>query len=351
MNSEQFAKGTEQLVDPISVGSIHFLQQFYGLLPRGIQRKVLTQASRTTPYMGFVVEPYASFLFYEVTDPKRAAALLPPGFRLAKSRVFTGDEPSYFAIIGAFRVHTSAFWGARAEFYLVAEDERTNRLAWIIVDYMSDTISYDDAHALRGPSAPGSAVTTLSDARVLVDMSQECEVQSENSAAQRAFSSGQSNARLVFDASLVRACTRPLDQELWVEGNLSVGYGPTLSPRSADLFALTFLPDQMTEALDIPLASVHVHEMTWYADILAGEPTRCACFPYAQHFLSDSPGCSSSYATEADLRAAAQAVDFNTLSTFSTASIRTGMIAGTILTLGGLTALTCALIKQRRSNR
>ena len=35
MDTDRFAKGTERLVDPVTVGSIHFLQQFVGLVPRG----------------------------------------------------------------------------------------------------------------------------------------------------------------------------------------------------------------------------------------------------------------------------------------------------------------------------
>lgn len=81
MDTDRFAKGTERLVDPVTVGSIHFLQQFVGLVPRGVQRSLLTRSSEASPYMGFVVEPYAFFLFYEVADQQRAAALLPEGFR------------------------------------------------------------------------------------------------------------------------------------------------------------------------------------------------------------------------------------------------------------------------------
>lgn len=115
MDTDRFAKGTERLVDPVTVGSIHFLQQFVGLVPRGVQRSLLTRSSEASPYMGFVVEPYAFFLFYEVADQQRAAALLPEGFRLCKASVFEGDRPAVYAVFGFFRVHTSAFWGARAE--------------------------------------------------------------------------------------------------------------------------------------------------------------------------------------------------------------------------------------------
>ena len=48
-----------------------------------------------------------------------------------------------------FRIHTSVFWGARVEFYLVAENTKTGLLSWVMMDYISDTISYDEKHGLN----------------------------------------------------------------------------------------------------------------------------------------------------------------------------------------------------------
>lgn len=327
MRNEEFAKGVERMVDPVTVGSIHFFQQFYGMLPSAVQRKMLASASETTPYMGFVVEPYAFFLFYEVTDEVRASALLPSGFKLARTAVFEGDEPVCCAIASFFRVHTSAFWGARAELYLIAEDERTGLLSWIIVDYMSDTISYDGAHGLRAPSAPHSVVTTSSDGRVLVDMQ-----------------AADDGRRMAFSASLAGARMAKLDWRLRIEGNLSVGYGRQLSDGSADTFSLTFFPEEMTEALDVPLGNLAMECAAWHADLLAAQPVRLACFPFAQHVLSDSPGHASGHATEEELVRAARSVDFERLQTFSIKSARKGMAVSAAVTLGSIAALAALLI-------
>lgn len=327
MDAERFAKGTERLVDPVSVGSIHFLQQFAGLLPRGVQRAMVERSSDASPYMGFVVEPYAFFLFFEVADRARAAALLPEGFRLASARVFDGDEEMCTAVMSFFRVHTSAFWGARAEFYLMAEDERTGLLSWVIADYLSDTLSFDPAHGLRAPSAPGAVVATTGDGRVLVDMAD-----------------AQSGARVAFSSLLEGARMRALDRRLWVEGNLSVGYGGGLAAGRAEVFSLTFLPEEMSRALDVPVAGLQAEALAWHADVLVPEPVKLACFPFAQHLLSDSPGAASGYASERELAAAAHAVDFDALKPFSTSSVRTGMIAGTAVAIA---ALALALVLKR----
>ncbi len=61
----------------------------------------------------------------------------------AKTAVFEGRLEKYYGIVTMFRIHTSVFWGARTEFYLVAENTETGLLSWIMCDYISDTISYD----------------------------------------------------------------------------------------------------------------------------------------------------------------------------------------------------------------
>lgn len=42
MKRFNFTKGVEKLIDPINVGSLHFMQFFNNLLPKNIQRKLVT---------------------------------------------------------------------------------------------------------------------------------------------------------------------------------------------------------------------------------------------------------------------------------------------------------------------
>ncbi|WP_165062414.1 hypothetical protein [Adlercreutzia sp. ZJ154] len=332
-NHDKFAKGTERLVDPMTVGSIHFLQQFFDVVPKGIQRKIMARTTKKTPHMGFIVEPYAFFLVYEITDKTYATQLLPSGFKLAQCSVFAGDEPAYYAIMSFFRVHTSAFWGSRAELYVMAEDEATGLMSWVIIDYLSDTISYDRAFGLRGPSASHSVVTTTSDGRMLVDMTAR---------------DGQSYA--AFSAALDGSEMRSLDKRMWIEGNLSIAYGKTLSYDQADTFSLTFYPEEMASALDVPLEGFALKSISWYSSMLSSNPAKLVCFPYAQHLLSDSPGAASEHSSEADLICAAESTDFETMETFKVGSAKKMMAISTAITLGvsavaliGLAAHCCHL--------
>lgn len=49
---------------------------------------------------------------------------------------------------------------------------------------------------------------------------------------------------------------RPLNERLWNEGNTSIAYGPRAGEEDGDLFSLTLFPEEMSEALDIPLKDV-----------------------------------------------------------------------------------------------
>ena len=324
--NDAFALGTERLVDPLSVSAIHFVQPFACAVPLSLQHKMVAKGSEASPYMGFVVEPYAFFMFYELVDFEAARRVLPTGFRLVKSRVFEGDEEAYYAILSFFRVHTSAFWGARCEFYLVAENERTGLLTWVIVDYMSDTISYDRASGLRGPSASGMVATVTCDARVLVDVSDG------------------GTKRVALAASLAGSRMRALDRRLWVEGNTSIGYGKLLSEDEADVFSLTFPPDMMASSLEVPLEGLELEKMAWHANMVGARPVRLACFPFSQHLLSDSPGKVSSFASESELAETARLVDFEAIRPFSVERVRRGMVASSVGSVALLAVLATAAL-------
>lgn len=314
---KQFHKNVERLIDPISVGAIHFVQGFNRLLPKSIQKKIVEASGKKTPSMGFVVEPYATFLCYEITDTAKAQALLPDSFKLIKTRIFTDDKPKHYAIFGCFRAHTSAFWGLRNEFYIIAEDQKSKMLSWIIVDYDSDTISYDKNSGLRSPNATDAVVTTACSGEVIVDIKNK-----------------ELGRELVFDLKIPEAKRSDLNQRLWLEGNLSIGYGKVLSQGSADIFSLKFEPCEVRSALKIPKENLNLESNTWYPNMLESKPSQIACFPFAQHFVSDSPGYASNLKNLDELKEAVSKIDFTKIKKFSADSFRKQiLLSGAISTL------------------
>lgn len=298
MKINDFVIGTERLVNPITVGKVHYMQRRLGMLPKAWQRKIIASASRKAPKMGFIVEPYAFFLFYELNDLERTTALLPEGFVPMKARVFEGDDEKYYGIASIFRLHTSTFWGARSEFYAVAKNTKTGLMSWVILDYLSDTISYDHKNGLRAAEAERAVVATTCEGTLLADLANK-----------------QDGRRIACAAKLSRGQARPLDEQLWIEGNTSIAYGRKLA-ENGDLFSLTFLPEEMATAWEIPLADVTVEELSWYPEVFGGKLARAACFPFAQHMLSDSPSTSTFYGSKTALRQAAEAVKFEELGEF-----------------------------------
>lgn len=326
MKHPRFIKGVERLIDPMTVGALHFVQPLNKLLPKPIQKAFVNSSAKKIPYMGFVVEPYAFFLCYEIADRAQAEALLPDGFHLIKTSVFANDTPRYYGIISCFRSHTSTFWGTRAECYVIAEDEKTGLLSWVIVDYDSDTISYDTKNGLKSPNARKSVHTTDYDGRLYVDIARD-----------------DHSRRIAFTADIADIKQSPLDQRLWLEGNLSVGYGKILSENKADIFSLTFNPEEVASALIVPADKFQLEENSWYPGLFKDTPSTLVCFPYAQHFVSDSPGASSAIQDEKELVAAAKKIDFDTTPTFSAKSFYCAMAINFVISLVitlGLIALT-----------
>jgi hypothetical protein len=100
-----------------------------------------------------------------------------------------------------------------------------------------------------------------------------------------------------------------LDPRFWIEGNTSIAYGRLAGEADGDLFSLTFFPEEMEQALFVPLSDVRNVKVSDNADI-DGVLDMAASFPFAQHMLSDSPGQRTHYGSEEKLRAAVEKVDF-----------------------------------------
>lgn len=300
MADKNFIKNVEHLINPVAVGSLHFIQQINAMLPKKVQNALVTSSSKKIPFMGFVVEPYSLFLCYEIADADWAAKLLPDNFKLIKTKIFKDDDPKYYGILSCFTAHTSAFWGSRVEFYIIAEDQKSGLLSWIIVDYDSNTISYDTQSGLRAPNCSGAVLTTDYNGNLFAD-----------------FKRDDGSRELVLSANVTDGGMVGLDQRLWLEGNLSVGYGRVLSQNNADIFSLRFEPEEVKRALKIPSDSLNLKSNTWFLGLLAKEPSEVVCFPFAQHFVSDSPGRASNIATKAELEKSIKEINFDSVQVFS----------------------------------
>lgn len=292
MNVLDYAKGVERMVDPMQVGKVMHLQTKMKYVPKWLQKKMVLSSAKKADKMPFVVEPYCTFLFYELKDPSKIQKYLPDGFVPSKAAVFEGDPEKYYGVVTMFRIHTSVFWGSRAELYLMAENSQTGLLSWIMMDYMSDSISYDEKHGLKSPDVARAVMTTTCEGDFVCDMK-----------------TNDGRKFVKCEMNLLGSKMRKLDERFWIEGNTSIAYGRLAGEADGDLFSLTFFPEEMKQALDIPLSSVRMISVSDNADI-DGVLEKAVTFPFAQHMLSDSPGQRTHYGSAEKLRAAAEAVNF-----------------------------------------
>ncbi len=327
MKDNKFIKNIEQMVDPIEVGTIHFMQSFINRVPPRFQDKVITKSSKNNPYMGFVVEPYSLFLCHEIKDIELAKSLIPDGFELVKTTVVEDEIPKYYSIIGCFNVHSSAFWGTRIEFYIIAKNKQTGLVSWLIIDYDTNTVSYDKKSGLVGSNTNRCILTTNFNGDVLLD-------------TQNKFN----DRKLIVTTNIENGIKKLLSKPLWVEGNLSIGYGVEKSLNTSEVFSTLFIPKEVSSALDIPLCDVHIECNDWYKDMIDTNPTKVLCFPYAQHYLSDSPGHYTNITSEEELVSKLQDISFNEMSKYSSKSIKSMFRIGQVVSLVTIAILTGLLI-------
>ncbi len=302
MKVNKFIAGVEKLVDPITVGTLHFMQGFNNNIPVKLQRKMIEKSSAENPLMSFVVDPYGFYIGYQIIDLDYFNQLIPDGFKLIKTKMFEQDEEQYYFILGVFNARTSGFMGARVEAYVICEDERTGLTSWVIIDYDTNTISYDPKNGLVGANCPNGYVTTTYEGKLQVEM-------------------GHENRNLRFTSDLLKGKSQKLNQKLWIEGNLSVAYGKNLAD-DIQVFALQFVPEEMQMANEIALDAINIIENSWYRDMISEEPIKIACFPYAQHFLSDAPYHRTILTNELELKQQISKIDFKQINVYSVSKFR-----------------------------
>jgi len=283
-NEERFIKGVESLINPMEVSNLLFFQKLKGLLPSQIMKRVLYRASKKTPYIGFAIDPYSLFLFFRISDIEYAKSLLPDRYELAKTRLFTDDEPDYYMGIGNLSTRASTFWGTRQEVYLIATDKKTGLLSFIFIDILSNTIIALPTKGIADPNCKKAVFTTSSKGEVFLDIQEE-----------------RTNRKFLLRGSLKRGKLRKLDQQLWLMGNTSIGHSKKIAGGEDIPFSVIFDPAEVFEALDIPPEDILITENTLFPGLAHPKISHAICFPFAQHYIADSPGCYTTLKDRNDL--------------------------------------------------
>jgi hypothetical protein len=326
---EGFIKLAESLINPAEVCDLYFFQRFKSLLPIPLVKRLLINTSRKTPYMGFVIEPYALFMFYRLGDIEKARAFLPDRYELTKSAIFADEEPGYYLGMGTFNTKASTFWGTRLEAYLIAKDRVTGLVSWILIDIISDTLITLPSVGMADRNTKRAVHTTSSKGDIFLDIRED-----------------RSGRRLHVKGNISRGVRRGLDQPLWVIGNTSVAHSRELAGgKEHQPFAVTFDPAEFESALDIPLDDMAIRENSLFPELAESTPCRVLCFPYAQHFIADSYGGHTSIRNERDMvENYSRLAGLKDVKTFSTRNIKRIFLSSIVLFFLAFSGLLLALL-------
>jgi hypothetical protein len=316
-NEEKFIKGVESLINPMEVSNILFFQKLKRVLPSNMMKRFLYRASKKTPYIGFAIDPYSLFLFFRLSDIEYAKSMLPERYELTKTRLFDDDEPDHYMGIGNLNTRASTFWGTRQEVYLIATDKKTGLLSFIFIDILSNTIIALPTKGIADPNCERAIFTTNSKGEIFLDIREE-----------------RSNRKLILTGSIKRGKMRRLDQPLWLMGNTSVGHCKRFIRGEDNPFAVIFDPAEVQEALDVPTEDIRITENTLFPGLAHPELSRVICFPFAQHYIADSPGCYTTVKDRDDLiRKYNILAESEKFTTFSSRNIVKQITAGIFISL------------------
>jgi hypothetical protein len=316
-SEEKFIGNVERLIDPMAVSNLLCFQSLKRLLPAFLLKRLLRSASRKSPHIGFVIEPYSLFLFFKLKDLEAAASLLPDRYELAKTRVFADDEPDHYLGIGNLSTRASTFWGNRQESYLIAKDLRTGLLSWIFIGILSDTVIALPSKGIADPNSRNAIFTTTSKGEILLD-----------------FREDRTGRRLRLRGSLRGGTMRELDRPIWLMGNTSIGHSRDLAGGDDEPFAVIFDPAEVEQGLDIPPSDIRIEENTLFPGLAEPELSKAVCFPFAQHYIADSPGRHTFVKDRGDLISHYNRLaDSENLTTFSARTIVVQLAIGTAASL------------------
>ncbi|NHJ24921.1 MAG: hypothetical protein EAX89_10120 [Candidatus Lokiarchaeota archaeon] len=329
LDDEKFIRNVENLIDPKEVSHLYFFQTFKRFLPRSLFKKLLIKTSKKTPYMGFVIEPYCLFLFFKLKNIEKAISLLPERFKLKKSRIFADEEPEHYLGMGVFNTRASTFWGSRLESYLVAEDKETGLISWIFIDILSNTIIALPSVGVADRNSKNAIYTTSSKGDLLLD-----------------FKEDKTDRQIILTGNITNGKMRKLDQPLWVMGNSSIGHSKKFSDnKNDDTLAVIFDPAEVEKALEIPIEDIHIKYNTLFPDLAEPELCKALCFPFAQHYIADSPGCRTYIKDINDMIENYNKIaDMKEIKTFSTRNIKIMLLMGISLFMVIFISLVILLI-------
>jgi hypothetical protein len=178
-------------------------------------------------------------------------------------------------------------------------------LSFIFIDILSNTLIAEPSKGIADPNCKKAVFTTSSKGEVFLDIQEN-----------------KTTRKLRLTGSIKNGKMRSLDHRLWLMGNTSISYSKYMAKGDDNPFAVIFDPAEVDEALDIPTEDICIVENTLFPGLAEPEISKVVCFPFAQHYIADSPGCYTSVKDRNDLiRKYNELADSKEFKTFSARTI------------------------------
>jgi hypothetical protein len=120
-----------------------FLVNIFSFLPLKIQEKIFYSSNIHNTNMEFIVQPNSVWVGYEIINETDIINLLPNGLELTSTNIFPELAPKKYLFFNFFQVDTPFFFGHRLEIVTVVLEKKTGKKRFIILDYLTDTVSSD----------------------------------------------------------------------------------------------------------------------------------------------------------------------------------------------------------------
>lgn len=140
----------------------HLMTTILSFLPVSLQKKIYTNSGIGSRHIEFVVEPNSVWCGYEIVNSTEVEMRIPKNLELQKISVF-GEVPRYYLFFNFFEVASEVLSGLRLEIVTVAREKLTGNPRFVIIDYLTNTVSSDPNTPFKRPNEKNMILKDMGD--------------------------------------------------------------------------------------------------------------------------------------------------------------------------------------------
>lgn len=131
---------------------LNVLAQFFSLWPQAVQKRLYSSSPWVNQPMRFDVIPGSCWVGYDIRNKTMIERVIPEDLELTDIVVMEGLPPKPMLFFNFFGVDSDFLKGNRLEIVSLVREKHTGKKRFIILDYLSDTISSDPYSPFKRPN-------------------------------------------------------------------------------------------------------------------------------------------------------------------------------------------------------